>query len=265
MKGASALLAALVLSGCGGAGGGSEDEPATDPFKQVRQDSEKPVVTRAAPRWERAALLTGTGEASRSVSISRGAIQWRAQWECARGAFALAGPGGLALARGRCPGPATGPAAATTGSQRLAVRAEGSWRVVVEQQVDTPLREPPLRDMDSADVRVLSTGRFYGIERRGSGEVTLYRLPSGRLALRLRRFETSPNSDLFVWVSRAARPRTTRSAFRSPHVTIAPLKSTLGDQNYLLSETMRERDVRSVVIWCDPVRIAYAASAMRRP
>ncbi len=265
MKPLPALLAAVVLSGCGGAGGGSHDDPATDPFKEVRQDSEKPAVTRAAPRWERAALLTGTGQAGRSVSILSGAIQWRARWKCAgSGSFALAGPDGLSLARGRCPGRATGPTAATTGTQRLAVRTEGAWRVEVEQQVDAPLREPPLRSMASADTRVLSAAPFYGVERGGGGKVTLYRLASGRLALRLEDFETSPNSDLFVWVSRAARPRTTRSAFRSPHVTIAPLKSTLGDQNYLLPETVRERDVRSIVIWCDPVRIAYAAAAMRR-
>jgi hypothetical protein len=266
----AALALLAVLSGCGGGGSGSADSGAeaaagapTDPFREVRRDAERPAVLRAAPRWERVALEVGTGQGTRTAAISREAIQWRARWRCERGAFALSAADGTSLARGRCPDRGVSTAAAATGRQRLGVRADGRWRVEVEQQVDTALREPPLRAMRSRGARVLAAGRFYGLERRGGGSAALYRLPGGRLALRLDDLETSPNSDLYVWVSQAPRPGTSRAAFRSRHVSIAPLASTLGDQNYLLPAGVRARDVRSVVIWCEPVRIAYAAASLR--
>ena len=269
MRRAAVALALLaVLSGCGGGGGadsgaGAAAAPPTDPFKEVRRDAERPAVLRAAPRWERVALAAGTGRATRSAPISQGAIQWRARWRCEEGAFALTASDGESLARGRCAGPGGSTAAAATGLQRLGVRADGRWRVEVEQQVDTALREPPLRAMEARGARVLAAGRFYGLERRGGGSAALYRLPGGRLALRFDGLETSPNTDLYVWVSRAARPGTSSAAFRSRHVSIAPLSSTLGDQNYVLPAGVRARDVRSVVIWCEPVRIAYAAASLR--
>ncbi|MBA3746209.1 MAG: hypothetical protein H0W96_01790 [Solirubrobacterales bacterium] len=64
--------------------------------------------------------------------------------------------------------------------------------------------------------KVLARGSFYKIERKGRGSATLYRLPGGRLALRMADFATESNTDLFVWLSEARRPRTThRRSVRS--------------------------------------------------
>jgi hypothetical protein len=46
-------------------------------------------------------------------------------------------------------------------------------------------------------------------------------------------------------------------------VQIASLKSTLGSQNYVLPASVDEGSIRSIVIWCEPVRIAYAAATLR--
>jgi len=259
----ASLLALAAMAGCGG--GAAQDGGPSDPFTEVRRAVERPAAARATPRWDRVRVISGEGPATRSVSIARGAIQWRARWRCEGGGSLRASSKRDDVVRGRCPGRGVGTAAATTGAQRIVVRADGPWRVEIEQQVDTPLREPPLASMGSTASRVLATGRFYGIERRGAGTATLHRLKGGRLALRFAGFATSPNTDLFVWVVRATRPRTSRVAFRARHRTIAPLRSTLGDQNYVLPRGVRERDVRSIVIWCEPVRIAYAAAAMRAP
>lgn len=133
---------------------------------------------------------------------------------------------------------------------------------MVEQQVDTALREPPLPAMRSPGASVLARGSFYTIERKSSGEALLYRLPTGRLGLRFEDFKTSANSDLFVWLSEAPRPRTTKQVVRARHKQIVLLKSTVGSQNYLLPPNVDARSIRSVVIWCEPIRIAYGGATL---
>jgi hypothetical protein len=211
--------------------------------------------------------VAGRGPTSERVSIAGGAIQWRARWRCRSGSFrifAAPGPAGRRLlGQGRCPGRGEAQSIGT-GRVRLSVEASGPWQVVVEQQVDTPIAERPLPAMRSPAARLLARGAFYGIERSAKGQAQLHRLGGGRLALRLDGFETSPNVGLFVWTSTAARPRTSKQAFRAPHSTLAELKSTSGSQNYLLPRGTSAKEIRSVVIWCEPVRIAYAAAALRR-
>ena len=199
--------------------------------------------------------------------MSKRAIQWRARWRCSRGKLGLSvSPrprSSPERAGGRCPdrGQATW---IQSGRQRLGVKAAGRWRVVVEQQVDTPLREKPLAAMRAQGARVLARGRFYRVERRGRGRAALYRLPNGRHALRFENFTTSSNTDLFVWLSEAAKPRTTKQAVRAPYRELTLLKSTLGDQNYLLPRGLDVGRFRSIVIWCEPVSIVYTAAALRR-
>ena len=258
---ASAALFLLALGGCGG--GGSSRK--SDPFSVVPQ---RPVtrVVKAAPRWDPLTRRSGAGNATERFSVARGAIQWRARFSCRGGRLRLlmvsAGNDRKRLGERRCPGRGKG-VSISTGPQRLQVLASGPWRLTVEQQVDTPLHEPPLRAMRSPRSSLVSRGGFYPIEGRGKGTALLYRLPNGRLALRLVHFETTANSDLFVWLSTARRPKTSKQAVAAPHVEIAPLRSTLGDQNYLLPRSTNPREVKSIVIWCRPVSIAYTAAEFR--
>jgi hypothetical protein len=263
-----ALLAAVgpAVSACGG----SEDKPAkrVDPFSVVpTQPSDSAAARRqAAPRFEPIATLTGSGPATRAFTVTRGAIQWRARWRCERGPLRLSATetaGRATVTRAACPrsGERSG---VRTGRVALDIRTPGRWRVVVEQQVDTALHEPALAAMRAPDARVLARGRFYDIERFGRGQALLYELAGGRLALRLTGFVTSANTDLFVWLSSADGPRTTVAARRARHSVLAPLKSTLGEQNYLLPIGASAAEARSVVIWCEPVQIAYTAAVLRR-
>lgn len=261
----TALLALIAISGCGGESEGAGGDPfkKVEQGKQVRDARARGTV---APRWERVTSLRGSADANPTVDISREAVQWRVRWRCTRGTFSLrltpAPREGNPLGTGRCPG--SGKATAVdTGKLRLGVRTAGRWRATVEQQVTKPLAEPPLPAMKAKGARVLTSGRFYGIERKGRGKVDLYRLAGGRLALRFEDFVTSANTDLFVWLSTARRPRTTKQALRSRHREFAPLKATGGDQNYLLPRGVRANSARSVVIWCEPIRIAYTAAMLR--
>jgi hypothetical protein len=261
-----AVLAALALAGCGGDEAG--DRP--DPFEAVERNeaaSDQRVRAEAAPRWERVVTLRGTGEATETVTIDPGVIQWRVRWSCTEGRLQVTQPPASdesrPLVSEACPGEGRAEAI-DAGERQLAVRSEGPWEVVVEQQVTEPLAEPPLPQMEAQDAEVVARGDFYEVDKRGSGRAILHELPSGRLALRLEGFSTFNNTDLFVWTSERRRPRTTQQALRSDHTEIALLKSTIGDQNYLLPEDTDADDIRSIVIWCEPVRIAYTAAALER-
>lgn len=259
------MLAVLAASGCGG---GEDASERPDPFTAVEQNeraSTERVRAEAAPRWERVTTLRGSGDATETVRIQEDAVQWRVRWRCREGRFEVsqtpAPDEGNPLGSGRCPGEGEAEAI-DTGELELAVQAEGRWRAVVEQQVTDPVAEPPLPAMKADDAEVLASGRFYPLERRGRGTAVLHELPNGRLALRLEGFSTSNNTDLFVWLSEAERPRTTKQALRSDHDEFALLKSTIGSQNYMLPEDADPDAIRSIVIWCEPIRIAYTAASL---
>ena len=261
------LLAVATASGCGGTDDGRKTST-FDPFTDVRvPPADVAAGTRnAAPRWESITTLTGSGAAERPFTVAPRAIQWRARWRCESGQLRLTvvrGSQRRALTDAACPG--TGMSAGVrTGQLRLAVSNPAAWQVKLEQQVDTPLHEPPLASMSSPGARLLSRGRFYRLERAGRGTASLYRLATGRLALRIDGgFATSANTDLFVWLSTARRPQNTVQAQRAPHTVLRLLKSTLGEQNYLLPASVKASRVRSIVIWCEPVQIAYTAASLR--
>lgn len=254
-------LAALSLAapGCGG----DDSEPQRDPFEAISGDP-PPQRHGAAPRWEHLSTLSGAGPRTQSVSIDRRAIQWRARWRCDEGQFRIEldppPPGGKPLTERKCPARGADESI-QTGSVKVRVTASAGWKLKVEQQVDTPLREPPLAGMSRR--RLIASGDFYMVDKPGKGTANVYRLPGGRLALRLDGFQTSPNVDLFVWLSESPGPRTTKAAFGPRHVVASELKSTIGDQNYLLPRDVEPRQIRSIVIWCEPVRNVYTAAALR--
>lgn len=261
-----AAAAALLLGGCGADDGAGASKGA-DPFEAVsRQPSLTRTARRAAARWVTVARLTGDAPATHAVTIAPGAIQARALWRCTRGSLVLAvepaprSP--LEKSRGTCPGKGE-TTWVKSGRQQLRVTAAGRWSVVVQHQIDTPIREPMLASMRAPGTRLLKSGSFYPVERQGTGRARLYRLADGRAALRLDPFRTSTNTDLFVWFSTAARPRTTRAAVGAKRLDEILLKATIGSQNYVLPKSVDPRRIRSIVIWCAPVSIVYTAAALR--
>ncbi len=244
----AALLALLVgLTGCSSA-------------------SEEPSVaastpSKVAPRWEQVASFAGTSDQrTADFDIAADALQWRVTASCSGSALKVTLEGeSEPLALPACPGKVFG-FSIRTGPAVLDVVTVGAWEVVVDQQLDTPVAEPVLAEMDEGSR--LAEGTFYGVDQAGSGAATLYRLPDGRRALRLDPFQVTNNSDLFVWLSEAGAPKTSKEALESPHVQIARLTATAGAQNYLIPADVATANVRSVVIWCEPVRTAYAAASL---
>lgn len=261
------LLVIALLVGCG-----EEERPkvrAGDPFEAVDPTAvlRPEDLHKAAPRWEGRTSIRGEGGGRHTIDIDGSAIQWRLRWRCEasgrlRIAEAGARPGTAPLLDRRCPGRGDA-ASVTSGRVDLDVRAEGPWSARVEQQVDTPLREPPLPAMTAPGARVIRRGAMERMERQGEGRIELHRLPNRRLALRFDSLETTASTDLEIWISPERRPRTSAAAVRSKHVSIGPLKSTAGTQNYVLPPGTRARDVRSVVLWCEPLYVAYASAELR--
>lgn len=220
------------------------------------------VGGKPAPRWERVGQFTGVGDQrSPPFDVAGGALQWRVTVTCGgQGRVRVRVPASEDdLAEVACPGKGFG-FSGSTGANVVDVVAEESWELVVDQQVETAIAEPALPGM--VPEAELASGSFSGIDQKGAGTATLYRLPDGGRALRLDPFSVTANTDLFVWVSAAEAPRTSAEAFGAPHTQVAGLKSTAGAQNYVLPADVPEAHLRSVVVWCEPVRTAYAAAPL---
>lgn len=256
-SGLAAAAAALAI-GCGGGDGDAGD--AFEAVEQRESERERQQRQVAAPRWEPLQVLEGSGDATETVTVDEEAIRWRASWRCGEGEFELRA-NGERLSSKPCPSRDRW-SSIETGELEFEVKASARWELRIWQQVTSPLREPPPEEVASGEAELIATGAFYRIENRGRGGARLYQLPSGRLALRMEGFSTAANTDLFVWISEDPRPRTTNQAMNAPHEEIAVLKSTLGDQNYLFPEGFDPARARSVVIWCEPVQIAYTAAAL---
>lgn len=238
--------------------------PDKDPFIPIDAQGGERVRT-AQPRWEPVTTVTGRGSTDASFTIAAGASQWKATMACDSGRMRVtdgaAGGDGEMLADTACPhdGVAT---RTDPGPQRLRVSASGPWRIVVEQQVHTALMQPPLAGM-TRETR-LAGGKMRSIQRRSEGAVALYRLPGGRLALRFEDFYTTGSPGLDVWLSQARHPTSTLDARDAPHVNAGHLRSTLGTYNQLLPAEVTLDEIRSVVIWCPDVTIAFGAASLTR-
>ena len=264
------LVAAAVLTACGG--GDDDEEAATPVTTAVPFPTALPTPTsltvgeaqRAAPRWEQLKVVTGNAPMEVPVNIAAGAIQWRVKWDCERGKMVInttpppprSGP----LVDSSCPDNGEG-FSVLQGDIRLAIDASGPWKATVEQQVDTPLDEPPLPEMATA--RVLGRGDFYNVDKTGKGTAILYELPDGRRALRFEPgFEVLNDPDLVVWLSEATAPKTSKEVDDSPHVEIAALKSTKGSQNYIVPDDLPISRIGSVALYCVPVPSIYIAASV---
>jgi hypothetical protein len=262
---AVATVLALAAAGCGRDGG--QAAPPTTPPAPTSTTSAASTTTlpRGAPRWETVTTLTGSGPAEPpAFNILADSIQWRVRWTCETGQLRITTdppprrPAPLVDAA--CPGaePRSG-FAIVTGDVRLKIEASGPWKVIVDQQIDTPLNEPPPDGLAAAAAK---QGAFYNVEKEAKGAGRILKRPDGTAVLRLEDFEVSTNVDLFIWLSEAPAPKTSAEAVGSPYKVLGNLRSTLGNQNYAIPADMPVDKVQSIVIWCEPIRIAYGAAAL---
>jgi hypothetical protein len=259
------LALSIVLASCGG---GSDGDSGSVAPQTTVAPADGPTTTaggvKSAARWETVTTFNGSGAfQTPEFTILPNAIQWRVRVTCTTGTLKINSnppprrPG--AVLDTTCPKEDTG-YSIVTGPVRMQIEATGTWKAVVDQQVDTPLDEPLLPGMTPD--RVIAQGSFYKVEVRGEGTAKLYRMPDGKRILRFENFQTGENTDLFVWLSELPKPANSAQAVGSPHIEISNLKSTIGTQNYEIPANIPTEKIKSIVIWCQPVQIAYAAVAL---
>jgi hypothetical protein len=275
------LALALVAAAC--SGGGTSDSagsqtvntrPSSTPTSGAGVNfdtppSSAPTTKKSQPYWTPVATIEGTGNTtSRSFTIDAGALQWRVAWHCETAPFTIV-PVNAAGQESRrkladaltCPTDGEG-FAADKGAQTLKVTTNGPWKATIEQQVDTPLIEPAPAALASA--RLLGTARMHDVDKDGEGTAKLYELPNGNRMIRLEDFFVSINSDLELRLSESPDPKTTDDAVKAPFKLVSELKATVGNMNYEVPNDIDVSRYKSIVIWCEITRNAYAAASIER-
>ncbi len=224
------------------------------------------TVLRSQPWWQAVRTLSGMGPLTvPALTITGGALQWRAQWTCQSGRLAVSVPGRPhPLVDVACPGSGIG-YATTTGATSVQVNADGPWRLQIDQQVDVPLEEAPLPTMTAPGASATATGAFYRVDQVSTGTVTIYRLPDATSALRLDGFYVTPNTDLEVRLSPMPAPHSTDEFTTAPSVLVANLDVTAGSLNFAVPPGVNPAQYRSVVLWCDRLQSVYAAASLVPP
>ena len=244
---------------------GGETPDGAPPATEAVTEAPKQSVLRSQPWWQSVTRLDGTGSMTApAFSVSADALQWRVKWTCQTGHIVVSAPEQRRpIVDAACPGSDTG-YGIQKGNVGLQVTATGPWQMVVDQQVDVPLFEPPLPAMTAPGARPVLTGSLYRIDQVGSGTVTVYRLADGSHAVRLDNFFVTANSDLELQFSPLDAPRSTKQVTDNPRSpSIASLDVTTGSLNFRVPVGVDPTQYRSFVIWCEVANSAYSAATLR--
>ncbi len=277
---AAGAVLTTIAAACGGGGADSAKSPTvhTRPSATpttgagVNFDTPPPSAPgtrKSQPYWSPLTTIDGSGNTTtKTFNVDAGALQWRVTWHCETAPFTIVSVNSSGQESRRkladalsCPKDGEG-FSADKGTQSLKVTTGGPWRAVVEQQVDTPLIEPAPANLASA--KVLGTAKVYNVDREGEGTAKIYELANGTRLIRLEDFFVSINSDLELRLSELSRPTSTDEVVKAPWKLVAPLKATVGNMNYEVPRDVDVAQYKSIVIWCEITRNAYAAATIQR-
>lgn len=233
---------------------------------QIPAGGRDQTVLRSQPWWQGLTKLEGTGSTTVApYTVADGALQWRVKWTCETGRLLVRVPNqARPVVDAACPGTGTG-YGLDKGAVAPQVTADGPWSMVVDQQVDVPLNEPPLPVMSAPSTSMVLTGALYRMDQVGTGTVNIFRLGDGGHVLRLDEFFVTANVDLELRLSPLQAPRTTEQFMSAPSVWVAPLDVTTGSLNFTVPAEVDPAQYRSLVVWCPLIDSAYAAATLRQP
>ncbi len=134
------------------------------------------------------------------------------------------------------------------------------------QAMETAMAETP-QDMDESMPEtgqpiLARAGAFYPVAHEGQGSARIYRLGDGTSILRFEGFEVLNGPDLHVGLVPVDPVPNTVGIEIPGYVDLGELKGNRGDQNYELAEDLTLEGTWSVVIWCAPFRVPFAAAVL---
>jgi Electron transfer DM13 len=120
----------------------------------------------------------------------------------------------------------------------------------------TPVTTPPVTEAITR-----SSGVFVSVHHPTTGTAKLIKLTDGSFIARLEGFQTDNGPDVHVWVSQTS--TISDVALRaSPYTDLGTLKSTNGNQNYVIPSSVDVSQIKSIVIWCKAANIAFGGAAL---
>ena len=138
-----------------------------------------------------------------------------------------------------------------------AVRAETEPAVPVDTVSDYMPTEP-VADAMPAGPEVVARGAFSGDSGHdASGEAVLYRLDDGSYSVRLEGFTVDNGPALEVWLVQ----RTSGDIARGG-VSLGALKSTNGNQNYVVPAGTDAASFAGVSIWCERFSVNFGTAPL---
>lgn len=218
---------------------------------------------RSQPWWQEVKTVEGAGTMTApAFMIADGAIQWRVQGTCQSGQIVVRSPSQTRpVVNSLCGGELTG-FGTRSGPISLQVTTDGPWKLTVSQLIDMPLIEPLTPAMTAPGSKAIASGSFYNIDKTGIGKVTVYEQADGRYSVRLDDFYVSANADLQLRFSPLEAPRTTEEYLNAKSEFVVVMDVTAGSLNYTVPSGGDPTLYKSVVIWCEPIKSAYAAASL---
>ncbi len=113
---------------------------------------------------------------------------------------------------------------------------------------------------------LLASGQFGGIDglHKGEGKARVFRLPDGKLVLRLEEFKVTNGPDLYVFLSAHQAPRNSAQVHEGGAFEVARLKGNIGNQNYALPPNVDLSKFKSVVIYCKQFSVVFSTAELSR-
>ena len=129
-------------------------------------------------------------------------------------------------------------------------------------KIDMPASE----EMPEMDEPVaIASGQFRDGDsfHKGSGAVTLYRLPDDEGLVRFEGLNVTNGPDLRVLVTSHPDPMTRADVHDSDYTEIGKLKGNKGDQNYDVPSDLDLSSIRSIVIYCAPFQVVFSVAPLQ--
>ncbi|MDH3247751.1 MAG: DM13 domain-containing protein [Acidimicrobiia bacterium] len=127
---------------------------------------------------------------------------------------------------------------------------------------DEPMPAEPTELEEPSGPIALLTGSFQGADdfHRGSGTATVYELEDGSNVLRFEDFEVTNGPDLHVLLVPNDSPADRDDL--TGYVDLGKLKGNVGNQNYEIPPDIDMSEFGSIVIYCEPFHVLFAAATL---